>query len=195
MRVALVTTMKPPDAEVPSGDRTFARLISAALTHSGHEVVLATRFSTWRKTPDAFAAMQREALREAKAAVASLAQRPPDAVLTYHNYHKGPDIIGPKIAQAFDVPYAIVEPSRAPSRAKGPWAEGFYAADKALAAANALGAVTARDWPALEAFAPEKATPVPPFIDTAPFRAPTRGDGRHIVCAGMMRAGRKAESF
>ncbi|MEM8663051.1 MAG: glycosyltransferase family 4 protein [Pseudomonadota bacterium] len=195
MKVAFVTTMKRPDAPVPSGDRTFARLILAALERAGHAVVMPAHCSTWCKTPDGFAAMREGALAAAETAVRDLAAAPPDAVLTYHNYHKGPDIVGPELAAAFGVPYAIVEASRAPSRADGPWAEGFRAADAALEAAGAIGAVTKRDRPALDAFAPEKVLDLPPFIDTEPFVAPASSDGRHVVCAAMMRAGRKAESL
>ncbi|MEM9224037.1 MAG: glycosyltransferase family 4 protein, partial [Pseudomonadota bacterium] len=109
--------------------------------------------------------------------------------------HKGPDLIGPRISRAFDIPYAIVEASRAQKRADGPWARGFFLADEALQAAHALGVVTRRDRPALEAFAPEAIVPFPPFVDTTPFQRLSTGDGHHVVCAGMMRPGRKAESF
>lgn len=196
MRVALLTPMKPPDSPVPSGDRTFARLIAAALELAGHTVILPTAFTTWCRTPEAFDDVARAGLGEAQTVVARLARDgPPDAVLTYHNYHKAPDLVGPQIAAAFAIPYAIVEASRAPKRAAGPWAAGFAHADAALAAADALGAVTARDLPALAEFAPETTVRLPPFVDTAPFAAPAEGGGGcHLVTAVMMRAGRKADS-
>lgn len=197
MIVAMVTPMKPPSSPVPSGDRTFARLIAAALEHGGHRVVQASDFTTWCGTPAAFPARAAGAADALATAGERLAcEGPPDAVLTYHNYHKAPDLLGPSLAARFGVPYAIVEASRAPRRAEGPWAAGFAAADTALAAADALGAVTRRDMPALAAFAPDKVVAFPPFIDVIPFAAePRGGGGRHIVTAAMMRAGRKTDSL
>jgi len=196
MRIALVTPMKPPDAPVPSGDRPFARLIRDALRLSGHEVVLPTRFTSWCATPADFPAIAVAAEAETATVLDMLAAAPPDAVITYHNYHKAPDLIGPAIAARLAVPYGIVEASRAPKRAAGEWAAPFAAADAALTAADALGAVTRRDGPALRDFAPEKVIDVPPFIDTAAFAAaPVGGGGRHIVCAAMMRPGRKVDSL
>ncbi|MEM9221236.1 MAG: glycosyl transferase, partial [Pseudomonadota bacterium] len=191
-----MTTMKAPDAKAPSGDRTFARLLRTAIGLAGHEVFGASGFSTWRADPQETATMEPNAIAAAERLVDLLhTDGAPDAVLTYHNYHKGPDLIGPRISRAFDIPYAIVEASRAQKRADGPWARGFFLADEALRAAHALGVVTRRDGPALEAFAPEAIVPFPPFIDTTPFQRPSTGDGHHVVCAGMMRPGRKAESF
>ncbi|GAB5374716.1 MAG: glycosyltransferase family 4 protein [Acuticoccus sp.] len=197
MKVAFITPMKPPTSPVPSGDRTFARLLGAALGHGGHSVSLPSTFSTRCAAPEDFAAIAEAARAETAAVLAALAaEGAPDAVLTYHNYHKAPDLLGPAIAARFAIPYAIVEASRAPRRAAGPWAAPFAAADAALAAADALGAVTRRDRPALTAFAPERVVDFPPFIDTAPFAAaPHDGGGRHIVCAAMMREGRKADSL
>ncbi len=44
----------------------------------------------------------------------------PDAILTYHNYHKAPDLIGARpLAERFGCPYAIVEASRAPTPCAG----------------------------------------------------------------------------
>ena len=197
MRIAFLTPMKSPASSVPSGDRTFARLLLAALASAGHTVVQPTPFRSWRSTPEDFDAVAAEGARAAALAVDALADAPPDQVLTYHNYHKAPDLVGPVIAAAYCVPYAIVEASRAPTRAAGPWAKAFAAADRALAAADALGAVTNRDVPELMAFRPDAVVRFPPFIDTAPFHAPHEGSasGETIVCVAMMREGRKADSI
>ncbi|MEM7693821.1 MAG: glycosyltransferase family 4 protein [Pseudomonadota bacterium] len=193
MRIAYLTPMKPPDHPVPSGDRTFARLIARALTEGGHDVLKPSTLRTFCAEPHALDAILRDA-PAARDAIATIGA-PPDAILTYHNYHKAPDVIGPTLAAHFDVPYAIVEPSRAPKHQTGPWHAGFAAADAALRAAHALGVVTPRDRPALTAFAPEKVCPVPPFIDTAPFAGPAGArTGTRLFCAAMLRPGRKADS-
>lgn len=196
MRVALITPMKPPDHPVPSGDRTFARLIREALTCAGHEALLVSDLVTWQRTPDGLAALMAAAEAE-RARIGAIWTRDgaPDAVLTYHNYHKAPDLLGPWLAQAFGLPYAIIEASRSPRRAVGPWAAHFALADEALRAADAVAAVTALDAVALGAFVPDRLVRLGPFVDTAPFdrpRAP-RGGGL-MVSAAMMRPGRKAQS-
>lgn len=195
MRIALLTPMKPPDHPVPSGDRTFARLIRAALVKGGHEVDLPSTLTTWCRTPEDLPQIEAAAAAEVERITALWrAEGPPDAVLTYHNYHKAPDLIGPALARAFALPFAIVEPSRAPRRAEGPWARGFALADDALAAAGALGAVTTHDAKALYAHAPDKVRSLPPFIDTEPFRRARTPRSGAIVSAAMFRPGRKADS-
>ncbi|WMS40998.1 glycosyltransferase family 4 protein [Acuticoccus sp. MNP-M23] len=195
MKVALLTPMKPPDASTPSGDRTFARLILKALATGGHTAALASPFVTRCNAPEDLAAIEAEAPRALAKTIETLSFKP-DIVLTYHNYHKAPDLLGPRLAAHYGAAYAIVEASRSPRQATGPWAEGFARADAALAAANAVGAVTARDRPALADFVPHALVPFQPFIDTAPFAAPHTGSpgGRQIVSAAMMRPGRKADS-
>ena len=195
MRIALLTPMKPPDHPVPSGDRTFARLIRAALVLGGHEVTLPSALRTWCRTPHDLPAVEAEAAREVeRIAAAWRAGGAPGAILTYHNYHKAPDLLGPPLARRFARPYAIVEPSRAPRRATGEWARGFALADAALDAAGALGAVTANDRAALVDHAPGKVVPLAPFVDVAPFRRTAARDPRALVCAAMLRPGRKAHS-
>ncbi|RAH99415.1 glycosyl transferase [Acuticoccus sediminis] len=195
MRIALLTPMKPPDHPVPSGDRTFARLIRAALEAGGHDVVLPSTLRTWCRTPDDLAAVEAEASAEVgRIADTWLRGLAPDAILTYHNYHKAPDLLGPPLARLFGCPYAIVEASRAEKRARGPWARGFALADRALSIAGALGAVTEHDAAALSAFAPDKVMRVPPFVDVAPFRASAGRVPETLACAAMLRPGRKADS-
>jgi len=196
VRVALLAPMKPPDHPVPSGDRTFARLVTAALERAGHTVVLASRLRTWRDAPAGLDGLLAQAEGEARR-IAALwrAQGPPDAVLTYHNYHKAPDLLGPRLAELFALPYAIVEASRAPRRASGPWARHFALAETALDRADAVGAVTRHDRAALDPRVPGKVTLLPPFIDTAPFDRPRGGgNGATLASAAMMREGRKADS-
>ncbi len=43
MRVTFYAPLKPPDHEVPSGDRRMARLLIQALELAGHEVEVAAR--------------------------------------------------------------------------------------------------------------------------------------------------------
>lgn len=195
MRVAVLTPMKPPDSPVPSGDRTFARAILAALRLGGHEPDLVSRLVTWHADPAALPGIEAMAEAELARLLPPLGIAPPDAILTYHSYHKAPDLLGPRLATAIRRPYVIVEASRASKQADGPFARGFALADRALAAADAVAAVTRHDLPALAAHCGTRAVHLPPFLDTAPF-ATALGvqDEPLIVCAAMLREGRKAES-
>lgn len=193
--VALFTPMKGPDHKVPSGDRTFARLVAAALAAGGHTVVRPTELAIWCAEPDRLAAVEAEAAAEVdRIAAGWRVLGPADAILTYHSYHKAPDLVGPPLAARFALPYAILEASRAPKRESGPWARGFALADAALAEADAVGAVTGHDAVALAAHVPDKVVRVPPFVDTAPFRRPNVAARDSLVSAAMMRPGRKADS-
>ncbi len=195
MKVAVLTPMKPPDSPVPSGDRTFARAILAALRVAGHTPVLLSRLVTWHADPAALPAIEAMAAAELARLVPPLRLARPDAILTYHSYHKAPDLLGPALAAALRRPYAIVEASRAPKRASGPFARGFALADAALAAADVIGAVTRHDLPALEAHCPGRVVHLPPFADLAPFAAATAARaGGLVVSAAMLREGRKADS-
>ncbi|WP_108662509.1 glycosyltransferase family 4 protein [Acuticoccus kandeliae] len=197
MRVGLFTPMKPPDHPVASGDRTFARLIVAALERAGHRVILPSRLVTWRAEPEGLDAICAEAEAEIERIAAIWrTEGAPDVLLTYHNYHKAPDLLGPRLAARFGRPYAIVEASRAVRRAVGPWARHFALADAALVEADRVAAVTERDREGLAPFVRRRLTLLPPFVDTAPFLGPrAEPTGTRLVSAAMMRGGRKAESL
>lgn len=194
MRVALMTPMKPPDSPVPSGDRTFARLIMAALQRAGWSVTLPSRLVTWRATPEGLDDLLTAAEREVDRITALWRTSPPDAVLTYHNYHKAPDLLGPQLADRFGLGYVIVEGSRAAKRATGPWARHFALADAALLRADRVAAVSAHDAAGLQVVG-ERLVRVQPFVDAHAFDRPPNGrTGTMVASAAMMRPGRKAES-
>lgn len=213
MRVAFYAPMKPPDHPTPSGDRRMARLLMAALRAGGHEVRLASRLRAWddgtapgrpariRRRGEAIAARLIERWRGAADA--------PEAWFTYHLYHKAPDWIGPAVADSLDIPYLVAEASRAPKRAEGPWAEGYAAAEAALARADAVLAMSAIDADGLKAALPDPARlyRLPPFIDPAPFAAARKRRkvarrrllgceaGPWLIAVGMMRQGDKRRSY
>jgi len=206
MKIAFTAPMKPLDHPVPSGDRTMGRLIVRALEILGHEVTIVSRFRAWRKDGgDAIqAAVKEEALAEAERIGADWEQTGyrPDLFLTYHMYHKAPDWIGPALANRFDLPYAIVEASRAPKRQSGDWAYGFAAADAALARADAVAAIHHADLECLAAVVPHRNLSVLlPFLDAEPFLTasnaakPLAAAPLKLLAVGMMREGDKTSSY
>ncbi|WP_428643207.1 glycosyltransferase family 4 protein [Roseibium sp.] len=206
MKIAFTAPMKPLDHPVPSGDRTMGRLIVKALELAGHEVTVASRFRSWRKDggEDIQAGVHGQALEEADR-IADDWQRTgyrPDLFLTYHLYHKAPDWIGPVLADRFDLPYAIVEASRAPKRRTGDWAYGFAAADAALARADAVAALHNADAECLGAVVPQdRLSVLLPFVDAAPFQdagavpKPLAAPPLKLLAVGMMREGDKTRSY
>ena len=205
MKIAFTAPMKPLDHPVPSGDRTMGRLIVRALQAAGHDVETASTFRAWRK--EGGSAVQERVREDALAEADRIARiwaetsNPPDLFLTYHLYHKAPDWIGPALADRFDLPYAIVEASRAPKRRHGEWATGFAAADKALARANAVAAIHHADAECLSDVVPaDRLEVLLPFLNEAPFaaavRKPVSKDAPlRLLAVGMMREGDKTRSY
>ena len=206
MKIAFTAPMKPLDHPVPSGDRTMGRLIVRALESLGHEVTVASRFRAWRKEgSDVIQAQVRaEALQEADRIAADWRKTAyrPDVFLTYHLYHKAPDWIGPALADRFDLPYAIIEASRAPKRRTGDWAFGFAAADLALQRADAVAAIHNADLECLAEVVPARNLSVLlPFLDAEPFlkasnaAKPLAAAPLKLLAVGMMREGDKQRSY
>lgn len=202
LRIAFYAALKPPDHPVASGDRAMARAIMSALERDGHEVILASRFRSWRRDPSdpPFSELQHEAVAATGEAVAALGDTPPDLMLTYHCYHKAPDWIGPAVADAFSVPYIVVEASRALKHQNDPWAEGFQVADRAFSRADFVAAMHEDDLEGLgPVVAAERLGLLPPFADLGRFadaiasRQPS--DTPRLLAAGMMRPGDKEASY
>lgn len=203
--VAFHAPMKPLDDPVPSGDRQLGRLIVRALEMAGHHVSQPTRFRSWDREGGLSRqqAIEREARHEAERLISAFRLDPlarPGLWLTYHLYHKAPDWIGPAVADALAIPYAVIEASRALKRREGPWSHGFAAADAALARADAVAALHAEDAEGLAPVVPQgRLRIVPPFIDAAPFqvrREPkSAGCPVRLVTVAMMREGDKLASY
>ncbi len=107
--IAFYTPMKPPDDPVPSGDRTMARALLAALEGAGlGDVYLASKLRSRDGAGDP--ATQDRIFEDAEAEIERLSAGPrPDLWFTYHSYYKAPDLLGPRLSRAWGIPYALVE--------------------------------------------------------------------------------------
>jgi len=178
MRIAFYAPMKPPDHPVPSGDRTMARGLIAALEHAGHEVRLASRFRTFDNGDPA----RQERLRTLGGKLAErlfLRLRRgalPDVWFTYHLYHKAPDWLGPTISRRLGIPYVLAEASYAPKQAGGRWDIGHRAAAAAIERAALIFQPNPVDGACVLSLlrSPDSMVPLPPFLDTSAFRAAQR---------------------
>ena len=203
MRIAFHAPLKAPDHPVPSGDRQMARLLLAALRAGGHAVEVVSTFRSHLSAPDPerMRAVEAGAEREAERIVALWAREgPPDLWFCYHPYYKAPDLLGPRLATRFGLPYAAAEASHAGKRAHGPWAAWHDANAAALRGADLQVCFTPRDAEGLAGLVvPERVAMLPPFIDAGPFgavaRASRNGGPVELIAVAMMRAGDKARSY
>ena len=199
--IAFYAPMKPPTDAVPSGDRTMARALVAALSGLGFGAVrLISELRSRDGTGDQ--ATQDDIFRAAKAEIARLAKEEPPALwLTYHSYYKAPDLLGPALSRHWDIPYALVEATRAGKRLTGPHARFAAAAEAACDTADVIFYMTERDREALERDRP----PHQGLIRLRPFlnqEALSPAGNRHadndpirfLACA-MFRAGDKLASY
>jgi glycosyltransferase involved in cell wall biosynthesis len=217
MRTAFHAPLKSPQDPVPSGDRLIGRMLVAALEAGGHEVVLASRLRSFDRDGNA-ARQQRIARIGSWIAARTLrrlqsADRRPDLWLTYHLYHKAPDLIGPVVAAGLGIPYCVVEASMSPGHAEGKWADGARRVEAALANAALVVNINPKDEAGIQSsIGPRtRIVSLAPFIDGTELRAARAGRDSHraalaaafdlddtvpwLLAAGMMRPGDKESSY
>ncbi|MGV6871436.1 glycosyltransferase family 4 protein [Pseudochelatococcus sp. B33] len=202
--IAFYAPLKAPDHPVASGDRRMARLLFAALESAGFAPRLESRLRAYEPTgePGARAAVDAAAHAEAARLLDGYragAQTPPRLWFTYHCYYKAVDGLGPAVARALGIPYCVAEASRAPSRARGPFAAAHALNETALDAADAIFVMTAKDRPALQCGRPahQRLIDLPPFVEAAdaPFCPRPRREEIHLLAVAMMRRGDKLASY
>jgi len=199
--IAFYAPMKPPTDPVPSGDRTMARALMAALSGIGLGAVrLISELCS--RDGEGDRSRQDEIFRAAKVETERLAKEDPPALwLTYHSYYKAPDLLGPALSRHWDIPYVLVEATRASKRLTGPYARFAAASEAACDAADVIFYVTERDREALE----RDRRPGQNLIRLRPFlnqealeaagnRHADGGPVRFLACA-MFRDGDKLESY
>ncbi len=215
MPVAFYAPMKPPDHPVPSGDRRVGGLLTEALGRAGHRVVIASRLRSWQAEPDGAqrARLAAEGRAEADRLIAGWRAGPtnarPTLWLTYHLYYKAPDWVGPRVAEALEIPYLVAEASVAPKRALGPWAAHHEAVLAALDRCKLVITLNPEDEACLPD--PGRSRRLAPFLDPGPYglSPAVRSAGRRdlanrcgldpavpwLLTVAMMRPGDKLASY
>jgi glycosyltransferase involved in cell wall biosynthesis len=199
--IAFYAPMKPPTDPVPSGDRTMARGLIAALGGIGlGRVRLVSDFRSRDGNGDP--KKQDEIIRLAEAEIDRIAgQDPPRLWLTYHSYYKAPDLVGPALSRLWRIPYGLVEATRARKRLAGPYAKFAVAAEAACDAADVIFYLTERDSEALkrDVRPGQRLVRLRPFLNQEALRPVAdrqRSDRpvRFLACA-MFREGDKLDSY
>ena len=178
----------------------MARALIAALRSAClGEVFLASRLRS--RDPQGDAAVQQSIIQAAVEEMERLSRgRRPSLWLTYHSYYKAPDLLGPALSAYWNIPYVLVEATRATSRLAGPYAEFAKAAEKACDAADLIFYLTEYDREALERdrVPGQQLVMLRPFLEredlAPPPRRPVRDTTRLLAC-GMFRSGDKLASY
>ena len=198
MSIAFFAPLQPPGHPMPSGDRAMGRALIAALEAGGHCVTLASdlRLHDRHGDTDHQDALFARARDEVTRLLSDPQAKTWTAWLTYHNYYKAPDLIGPAVARGLGIPYLQVESTRARKRLVGPWARFAAAAEAASDTAHTILYVTERDAETLRRDAPEGQIlrHLPPFLARSDLPEPSTLKGA-MLSVGMMRAGDKMESY
>lgn len=196
-RVAFYAPMKSPESPNPSGDREMGRNLMKAIGAQGDLVELASQLRIYDKTGERALqeTLHSKAEKEAEHLIENL---PPDTDLwvTYHNYYKAPDLLGPTVSRARGIPYVQLESTRATSRLSGPWAEFAHVAHHACDTAQIIFYHTANDLITLERerFGNQALVELPPFLPINELPPASTCDGP-MLTVGMMRPGDKLASY
>ncbi|UWR24243.1 glycosyltransferase family 4 protein [Sulfitobacter sp. S190] len=175
----------------------MARALITALEGIADTVTLASRFRS--RDGAGVSALQKELRTEADALIPDLVARGRQAGwhawISYHNYYKAPDLLGPAVAHTLGIPYLLVEATRARKRLNGPWDAFARAAEAASDAARVIFYFTEHDAESLLELAPahQSVMPLRPFL--AREDLPPATNGGDMVTVAMMRPGDKLASY
>lgn len=202
--IAFYAPLKSPTHPTPSGDREMARNLMAVIgvgAQNGGQVRL---MSELRLHETQGSTARQEGLKdlakaEADRLITQLRDQDIALWVTYHNYYKAPDLLGPAVCAALNLPYVQIEASRAKQRLSGPWASFAAAAEAASDAAQVIFYMTEHDLLTLE----RDRTPDQKLVHLRPFlpqstlppapAAPRETD--LMLTTGMMRHGDKLASY
>jgi len=207
VKIAFHTPLNRYGDGAPSGDRLMARQLVTLLEELGHAVEIVPAERSLMREPDpALLAAHKQA---AQGVIASLSQRwqaleaRPDLIFTYHCHYRAPDLIGPALAEHFDLPFVVAEASDAQKRFIGPWAEAAALARAAVLRADLHLCMTDRDREGLSRLVPEsdRLIDLPPFLlgmEEVPEHVAARratDEPVRLIAVAMMRQGNKAACY
>ncbi len=184
----------------------MARMLFAALAHSGLDVFLASREVSYSKRPGLEYMQARKATAMAEADRLS-AQFNTDGIpalwFSYHPYDKSPDWLGEEICSRFGIPLITAEPCKTGQGPNGEWLPWREESMRIIAGAAMNFVMTHSDREFLSSFVPEgRIEWFDPFVDTSLLKSEPaevglwgNGNGLKLLTVGMMRPGAKLESY
>ena len=200
-QIAFYAPLKSPLHAVPSGDRAMARALILALNAGGLTTELVSELRSFDRTGDSHLqrAIKNKAEREIKRVLEQAAHKDWRAWVTYHNYYKAPDLIGPVVSKSLGLPYIQIESTRAHKRLTGPWADFAKRTEAACDQADAIFHLTEYDRESLIKHQAngQRIVHLSPFLaqnTLPPIPSEPRQDST-LLCVGMMRPGDKLKSY
>ncbi len=218
---AFYTPLKHPGQTEASGDREIGRTLLDGLQACGYAPEVASRMPSWRRSfdPEAAERLDRQAAVRVESLIRRYRRRPaerrPRLWMTYQNYYRCPDLLGPAVATALDLPYVLVSPALSDTSRQGPFRPWVSAARLAVRRADLIFVMSPRDLPRIARLrdpqeSGERLRLLPPAVEisrfdvSGPGRAATRSDlarrfpgseGPLCLCVAMMRTADKLDSY
>ncbi len=215
---AFYTPLKHPFQAEASGDREIGRMLLDGLRACGYAPEVASRMLIWRRTFDPGAAerLDREAAVRALTLIRRYRRRPaerrPRLWMTYQSFYRCPDLLGPAVATALDLPYVLVSPALSASSRRTPFRPWVSAARLSVRRADLVFVTSPRDLPRIARLrGPDAGASrillLPPAVDISRFDVSRQtayrsdlarrfsGSGPLCLCVAMMREADKLDSY
>ena len=200
-RIAFYSPLKPAGHPIPSGDGLMGGLLIDCLTRAGYKVDIASQLRVFLKDPNdeayKYIQMDQANLEIQRLNKVWKQHGAPRLWFCYHSYYKSPDLIGPELCDAFDIPYITAEASYSNRRNQGVWGPMQKRVLSSINRAAVNICFTERDRVGLHKASPgAKLEKLRPFIDSAEFgQHPKCPEPYHLVTVAMMRSGDKMNSY
>lgn len=130
-----------------SGDKIIAASFVNLFEILGYKVLTPSIFSS--RESKGLSHIQAKIIEEAQEEIVrieySLKSEKPILWVTYHHYHKAPDLLGPVIAEKFNIPYILIEASLNPKERYGNWSVFYPFVEKALQKVDVILSLNPKD--------------------------------------------------
>ncbi|MDP1724912.1 MAG: glycosyltransferase family 4 protein [Alphaproteobacteria bacterium] len=130
-----------------SGDKIIAASFVKLFEGLGYKVLTPSTFSS--RESKGLASVQSiiidAACHEIERIEGLLKFEKPILWVTYHHYHKAPDLLGSVIAEKFNIPYMLIEASLNPAERCGDWRIFYPFVEKALQKADVILSLNPKD--------------------------------------------------
>ena len=179
----------------------MAQLLIKCLSSAGYKVDIASRLRVFFKKSDD-QPLQTTLMEQAEQEIQRLTQNwqrqeAPALWFCYHPYYKSPDLIGPPLCQAFDIPYVTAEATYSARRNAGVWKSMQAQVLESVNRAAVNLCFTKRDRIGLRNASPTaRLDNIRPFIQVSEYSQPSQSDEiPRLVAVAMMRSGDKMDSY
>jgi glycosyltransferase involved in cell wall biosynthesis len=130
-----------------SGDKIIAASFVKLFERLGYTVLKPSTFSS--REPKGLPSVQEAIIDAASHEIARIEDllkfEKPILWVTYHHYHKAPDLLGPVLAKKLNMPYLLIEASLNPKERHGDWSVFYPFVEKAFQKADVILSLNPKD--------------------------------------------------